>query len=158
MASCSSCLMISICFSSSVSSCSTEVFAVLRDSAFPLVVKEGGVSLLPCGRGMSWCWWTVTSFCPSSVQMYFFRWQLPRLAVFHTACWLFPTWALNRERRVNTTSEPCVCAQHLPCEPSCWKNIGLLLHITEKYYSFIPGIMFSCKAQIMNANDQIFVI
>lgn len=115
MASCSSCLMISICFSSSVSSCSTEVLAVLRDSAFPLVVKEGGVSLLPCGRGMSWWWWIVTSFCPSSVQMYFFWWQFPRLAVFHTACWLFPTWALNRDRRENITSETAlVCVQTSP--------------------------------------------
>lgn len=115
MASCSSCLMISICFSSSESSCITEVLAIVRDSAFPLVVKEAGVSLFTWGRGMSWCCWIVTSFCPSSVQIYFFRWQLPRLAVFHTACWLFPTWDLNRDVRVNMKSEPAlVCMQPSP--------------------------------------------
>lgn len=108
MASCSSFLMSSICFSSSVSSCVTEILAILRDSAFPLVVKEAGVSLLTCGRGISWCCRIVISSCPSSVQMYFFRWQLPRMAVFHTACWLFPTWDLNREVRVNTKSEPAL--------------------------------------------------
>lgn len=113
MASCSSCLMIWICFSSSVSSCITEVLAILRDSAFPLVVKEAGASLLTCGRGMSWCCRTVTSFCPSSVQMYFFRWQLPVLAVFHTACWLFPTWDLNGGVRVSTKSEPFLMSMHL---------------------------------------------
>lgn len=155
MASCSSCLIIWICFSSSVSSCITEVLAILRDSAFPLVVKEARVSLLTCGRGISWCCRTVTSFCPSSVQMYFFRWQLPVLAVFHTACWLFPTWDLNREvweLVQNQSLLLCVCISSLwsiPLEKCDASVINCMYYFFNYYY---------LKAQFMNTNSQMLMV